>query len=150
MENISFVKVILLAFGIFILMGILSVAFGIISIPFFLANTVIDSAKGVVTKTADPNNVIYNYEYFKQACQDIKAQDGIIVNAETALQTFETSAGARSTWDYNDKNTDAQLSENVTGAKNTQQQMIAEYNARAKMMNRKIFDTESCSTLVTP
>jgi len=125
--------------------GVLGLATGIVSLPFRLAG----QANRVLNKTIDADNVIYNYEYFKKVCQEIKAQDGIIRNSAAAMEDFEESAGPRVEWDYNDKNEHAMLRQNVTGAKNTQQRMIAEYNGRAKMMNRAIFNTEDCNVQVT-
>ena len=47
-----------------------------------VAGTVVDSANGVIDKTLDSNNVIYNYEYFQAANQDIMALTAKISDAD--------------------------------------------------------------------
>ena len=73
-----------------------------------------------------------------------------IQNSQDALSAFlDTADKDHAKWDWNDKDEYARLSTNITGAKNVQQDMVAQYNARAKMMNRKIFNTESCDVQVS-
>lgn len=96
-------------------------------------------AARVVEKTLDADNVIYNYEYFKQAWQDIGAMDKKIVTAQAAIDSFSESAGPREKWDFRDKEESARLKTNLTGLQNVRADMVATYNARAKMANRSIF-----------
>lgn len=131
--------------GIVFFFGMLGIVTGVVSLPF----RVLNQANRIIDKTIDADNVIYNYEYFKKVCQEIKAQGQIVARAEASIADFEASAGPRTDWDYNDKNEHAMLRQNVSGATNTQASMIAEYNGRAKMMNRAIFNTEPCDTQVS-
>lgn len=80
----------------------------------------------VVAKTIDADNVIYNYEWFRQQYQDVSAIDGKIA-------TMEAGAAAAS----GDEKT--RLTSVVLGLKTKRQQMVADYNARASMANRSIF-----------
>ncbi|HMP67351.1 MAG TPA: hypothetical protein PKA60_01205 [Candidatus Paceibacterota bacterium] len=94
---------------------------------------------GVYEKTLDADNAIYNYEYFKQAYQDIGAMDKKIETAKTAIETFNQSAGARENWDFRDKEEASRLTTNLTGLQNVRNDMVATYNGRARMVNRSIF-----------
>lgn len=131
--------------GLTLFFGILGVATGIVSLPF----RVLGQANQIINKTIDADNVIANYEWFKQQCQDIKAQESIIETQIYAQTSFEESAGARTGWDFQDKQEYARISANVTGAKQYQASMIGDYNAKAKMMNRSIFNTEPCNVQVS-
>jgi len=93
----------------------------------------------VYEKTLDADNAILNYEYFKQAYQDVRAMDVRQQNAESELAAFVSSAGPRDKWDRDDKTEHARLSSNVSGVKNVRADLVATYNARAKMANRSLF-----------
>lgn len=98
-----------------------------------------DQAGQVVEKTMSADSILYNYEYFKQQWQDIQAQDKKIVTAKQALEDFSKSAGPRENWDFRDKEESQRLQANLTGLHNVRAEMVAQYNARAKMANRSIF-----------
>ena len=98
-----------------------------------------EQATKIYDKTLEADNVIYNYEYFKQAYQDIKAMDQKIQTAKDALKSFLETAGPRDKWDFRDKEESARLSANVTGLANVRNEMVATYNGRGKMANRSIF-----------
>lgn len=93
----------------------------------------------VYEKTLDADNAIYNYEYFRQAYQDIKAMEFKIKTAQTKIDSFLSAAGPREKWDLQDKQESAHLSANLTAVQNLRSDMVAAYNARAKMVNRSIF-----------
>lgn len=95
----------------------------------------------VLTKTFDADNMIYNYQWFKQQYQDIQAISTKADAADAAVAAFEASAGPRSAWTFEDKNRSAQLASISLGLKNQRATMVAEYNARSQMANRSIFKT---------
>ena len=99
----------------------------------------VEQAGKIYQKTLNADNVIYNYEYFKQTLQDVKAFDRKIIDAEAELFAFKESAGSRDKWGFEDKQEFSRLTANITGLKNVRNDIIATYNARAKMVNRSIF-----------
>lgn len=109
------------------------------ALPLFKLQTKVDTNYQIIQKTYDADNVIYNYEWFKQRYEDIGAQKTKIVNAETAVEEFKNDTDERSTWTFEDKTEYARLQSVATGNKQHLQDLIAEYNARAKMENRSIF-----------
>ena len=86
------------------------------------------------------NNAIYNYEWFKQKYQDIEASKKQLVNARASYSSFTASAGVRSAWTFEDKTEDSRLRAIVLGLENNLQSQIADYNARANMATRNIFE----------
>ena len=105
-------------------------------------------AARIAEKTLDADNVIYNYEYFKQAYQDIGAMDLKIATAGAAIDDFNESAGPREKWDFRDKEESARLRTNLTGLQNVRNDMVATYNARARMVNRSIFMGKDVPSLI--
>ena len=129
-----FWKLMLLFIGI----SVVCTVVGVVSYPFI-------QARRVYEKTLDADNVIYNYEWFKQRYEDIDAIDSKIVQAKAAVEQFKVDAGERKDWDRMDKEEFSRLSSVELGLNQQRADIAAEYNARSRMANRKIFkmgDTE--------
>lgn len=128
--------------AMFLLVGFLSVggmAMGVISLPFHAASNGIDTAHGIIDKTINADNAIYNYEWFKQQVQDIEANQQKAKLADQAVLSFEAAAGPRSDWTFEDKTEDARLRSIAQGLHSQDASLTANYNARASMANRSIF-----------
>lgn len=93
----------------------------------------------VVEKTLAADNVIYNYEWFKQQREDVAAMDQKLAAAEQVKTSFETSAGPRDSWKFDDRTEWSRMNAIVLGLRNQRTDMVAEYNAKAQMANRNIF-----------
>lgn len=97
----------------------------------------------VVSKTLNANNMIANYEFFKQQHEDIKAIDNKIVQAEAAITQYKEDAGPRADWGFQDKEHYNRLNTVHLGLKHQRESMVAEYNAKSKMQNRSLFKDAS-------
>mgnify|MGYP001563946360 FL=1 len=116
---------------------------GVLRVVLFPVNTatkLIDTAYDAQNKVLNANNAIYNYEWFKQKYQDIEASKKQLVNARTSYSSFIDTAGIRSSWTFEDKTEDSRLRSVVLGLENNLQSQIADYNARASMATRNIFE----------
>lgn len=98
----------------------------------------------IINKTIDADNVLYNYEYFKQQWRSVEAIDQKIASQQGGVLRFEDSAGPRSDWSRDDKIEHARLSSIVIGLEQQRADMVAQYNARAAMANRSIFLGNDC------
>lgn len=127
-----------LVIGFFALWGV-GIALGLFTVPWHAAGNIVDTKHDVIDKVVNADNAIYNYEWFKQRYEDIQANKAKIVIADKAVLDFEASAGARTNWDFQDKQEDARLRSIAQGLRGHQEQVIADYNARAKMATRNIF-----------
>lgn len=96
-------------------------------------------ASRVVNKTIDADNMIHNYEWFKQQHNDILAMTVKAANAETQKQAWLESAPPRDQWATQDRQMFNQLSSIALGLANQRANMVSTYNARAEMANRSIF-----------
>ncbi len=108
--------------------------------PVHTAQNELNLAHDALDKTINADNAIYNYEWFKQQKADIDASKTQLVNARASLSSFETSAGVRSEWTFEDKAEDARLRSVVLGLENNLESQIQNYNARASMATRNIFE----------
>ncbi len=123
-----FIYIILPIITLCIIGGIITFSLGILSQP-----------GKIIQKTVDADNILYNYEYFKQTYRDVLATDSKIISAQQDLDNFKLDAGERDRWTFEDKNESSRLTSVLTGLKNYRQDVVAQYNARAKMLNRKLF-----------
>lgn len=108
--------------------------------PINTVNKLVETAYDAQDKVLNADNAIYNYEWFKQKKADIDASKKQLDNARNAHASFKASAGARSEWTFEDKGEDARLGSVVLGIENFLQSQIADYNARASMATRNIFE----------
>ena len=123
-----------LLLGVLILAIVL--AFGwFVRMIFFFPN----QAGRLIENTFNAENVIYNYEWFKRQYNEILAFETRIGNAKASLAAFEASAGPRSGWGFEENQEWNRLNAIVLGLSNQRAGMVAEYNARAAMVNRSIF-----------
>lgn len=127
---------------ILVLVGLTT--FGIVGklllFPVNTASKLIDTAYDAQSKTLNADNAIYNYEWFKQTYQDINAIKAQLSNASMSVDTFKKEAGDRKDWTFEDKQESARLESVKLGLQNNLEQVIANYNARASMANRNIFE----------
>lgn len=94
----------------------------------------------VLQKTLDADNMVYNYEWFKQTYEDVLATDVKIKNTRASLEDY---AGlSRKDMDMFDKNESGRLKAVLLGLQNHKESIMAQYNARSKMANRSLFKTD--------
>lgn len=125
------------SFGAAALIGIMALTV-VGGIGFGALNLLSQPAR-VVQKTFDADNMIYNYEWFRQQYADIQAMDQKIAASQASLDAFEASAGPRSGWASSDRNRWDFLNSQVLGLTNQRTTMVATYNGRASQANRSVF-----------
>lgn len=129
----------ILALMIFTGLGIVSSALNLITIPWLKFDSKVNMERGIVKKTYNAENALYNYHWFQERAGSIKALESQIVIADKAVADFETDAGPRSTWGFEDKGEHARLSAIAQGLKNERRSQVEEYNARAGEADRAMF-----------
>jgi len=95
------------------------------------------TATGIIERTADPDNVLYNYEYFKNEHRQILAYDNQIATAKTNVAEAEQQPRAER--DFRDKEEIARQRTILQGLRNQRDNAVGEYNANARKANRSIF-----------
>lgn len=127
-------KVIKWFFGVSILLGMGAWAWSVFTTPF-------NTAKDIVQKTLKADNVLQNYEWFKQQNADYIAIQVKIAEADSSFVQFKRDAGPRSGWTFEDKASYSQLQTISTGLRYQKADIAAKYNARSVMQNRSLFKT---------
>ena len=133
------IAIISLIVGFLVILPIGAFVLKVVLLPWFAANQGLNSAYDVTKKTLDADNVIYNYEWFKQQYEDIEATKKKRDILEKQLLDFKKEAGPRKNWTFEDKQSYSQLRTTYIGLSNYLQDLVANYNARSKMANRNIF-----------
>jgi hypothetical protein len=112
----------------------------VIMFPVHVAQNELNLAHDAIDKTINADNAIYNYEWFKQKYADIEATKRQLESSRTNHELYRKSLGDRSTWTFEDKTEDARLNAVVLGLQTNLESQIGDYNARASMATRNIFE----------
>lgn len=130
--------------GLYVLgvIGLLALAF-VLKIILFPVNTLeraIETAYGVVDKTMDAKNAIYNYEWFKDQEAHIRV---CLKNEDIAKEEWELFKAElpedREKWTREDKQEEASLRNSYYALQKLTNLAIEDYNAKSEMVNRNIF-----------
>jgi len=122
-----------------IVLGIIGVVAGIVVLTYIgtLIGLITLPAR-VINKAATPEKVIFNYEYFHQTYQDIRATVVKIQTAYEAMNMPNLTDEQKSTY-----------TTNYIGTRNFIQTLVAEYNARSKMLTRRLFKDKQLPYQIT-
>lgn len=120
--------------------GAVGMGLRILFFPATVATNMIDTAYDANRQIINADNAIYNYEWFKQKHQDIEATKRQLVAARRNHTNYRELLGARDTWTFEDKTEDARLNSVVLGLETNLESQIGDYNARASMATRNIFE----------
>lgn len=123
----------------FVGLGALGTALNLFTIPWLKFNAQVQMNRDIVTKTYTADNAIYNYHWFQERAGAITALQSNIKNADDAVASFETAAGPRKSWTFEDKGEDSRLRSVSLGLKAQYQNLSQEYNAKAGEVDRAIF-----------
>lgn len=112
----------------------------LVILPAYMANKAADAAYGVVDKTLDPNNVIFNYEYFKTQYEAFNSINTKIQVADAQYNNFlKTLPNDKEKWAKSDRDELSRLQTIADGLRFQRADIVADYNAKSKMINRAIF-----------
>lgn len=136
------VKWVILFFIGLTLLSVLGTFTGFITIPWLKFGKQVQMERGIIAKTYNADNALYNYHWFKERITALKAIENKIQNAKDTEAGFISSAGARKDWSFEDKTESARLSTVTLGLKNQYEDLSAEYNARALEVDRAIFSQD--------
>lgn len=141
--------------GIFLLaivgigvLGLLMTGIRLLFFPATVATNMVDTMYDANAKIINADNAIYNYEWFKQQKANIDASKVQLSNARRNHTSYVESLGARDTWTFEDKGEVARLNAVVLGLENNLQSQIENYNARASMATRNIFEDSVLPTYI--
>ena len=124
----------------------ISILGGVVKIVFFPAhvfNKGVDTAYQIVDKTLDADNVLQNYEFFKQQYQDYKSLGSTVSLTLKQVEDYKSQLPkTRAEWSESDKNELDRLNIVLAGQRQQLNNIASEYNAKSKMQNRSLFKTK--------
>ena len=138
----GFVGIVLLVIVGLIGLSVVGMALNIITIPWLKLGSKVNMEREIVTKVYNADNALYNYHWFQEKGEAIKATKNKIKIAQESVASFELSAGPRVDWTFEDKTEHARLNAVAQGLKSHLEESVAEYNARAKEVDRAVFKDE--------
>lgn len=118
---------------------ILVIATKIMFFPVNVADKVVNTANGVIDQTLTANNVLANYEQFKDLYNGAKSQVQNIKNAEKGISELKSMYGEASTWSKDVRAEYSHSKENVDGYVMQYQSLVKEYNSNSSKVNRNLF-----------
>lgn len=133
-------KYVLLVVGGLFVLGLVGMVLNVVLFPVHTASNMIQTAYDANDKVINADNAIYNYEWFKQKKADIEATKQQYKVASANQVSYRASLGDRKDWTFEDKNEDARLNAVVLGLQTNLESQIGDYNARASMATRNIFE----------
>jgi hypothetical protein len=94
---------------------------------------------GIIERVADPDNAIYNLEWFRTQYHQINATKAQIMVAQEQLDTFVQLNGLLINYNFNQRQEYSRLTTNVSGLKQFCLTTAADYNAHAEMITRRLY-----------
>lgn len=129
---------------IFFKVGIPVIVLSVIIGGIFLAISIFSQSGKIVDKTLDADNVIYNYEWFKQMTQDLDAMEKKILITKKSIEDFKKDhKKPYGEWSFGDKEEMSRLRTDLRGQEAHFEQLKADFKARSKMANRAIFKDDA-------
>lgn len=134
--------IIIAVLGGFFALAVIGSAMNLITIPWLKFDRQVQMNRDIVTKTYNADNALYNYHWFKEKAEYVKATAAKVKIADESVTSFEASAGPRTAWTFEDKTEAARLRAVAQGLRGAYEESVAEYNARMKQADRAIFAEE--------
>lgn len=125
--------------GICVLFSIIGLLFKFVLFPFFVVDKASETAHGVVEKTLNADNALFNYENFKDLYNGAKQQVMNIQSTEASIQTLKDTYGEPSTWTKDIRYDYTFLNQSLEGYKQQYQRTVSDYNSDASKLNRNLF-----------
>lgn len=114
-------------------------AFHIFTLPFIRLESKVQTNEDIIKKTYNADNALAQYHYFKDTYEAIQADQNKIAQAKEAVTQFQAQAGPRTEWTFEDKTEYSRLNAVVQGLQSHYEDLVAEYNAKAKSVDRAVF-----------
>jgi len=108
-----------------------------------VAVNVIFKPAEILSNVTNADRALYNYEYFHNKSQSYKAIKVKVAIATKSVTRFNTEAGPRAEWSYEDKTEYARLNTIADGLLYQCNDIVADYNAKTEQVTRNIFKTDS-------
>lgn len=132
-------KAFFIATGIILLISILGLVVKLVFFPVNVAHKAADTANGVVSKTLNADNALFNYENFKDLYNDARSQVQNINDVDNEISDMKKTYGDPTTWNTQLTDHYENLQQNRSSYLLMYQNHVKEYNADSSKLNRNLF-----------
>lgn len=127
------------ALALYALTALAGSALHIFTLPFIKLEAKVQTNEDIIKKTYNADNALEQYHYFKDLYEAIQATQNKVAQAKEAAGAFDAAAGPRTSWTFEDKQESARLHAVALGLQAQYENQTADYNARAKSVDRAVF-----------
>ena len=133
-------RIIFTIIGVVAIVIVIGTVLRIAFLPMRAVDRGLGTAEGIIDETLNADNALYNYEWFKQTHEDIKAIEAKISIAMQSVDGYEASLPEdHLLWSFEMSTEWNRLRAVEQGLRSQYEQVVANYNARSEMANRAIF-----------
>lgn len=104
------------------------------------ATSAVSTASGVIDKTLNADNALFNYENFHDLYRKTEQQVANIRSSQQAIDRLKETYGADAAiWPKDVRSELAHLTQTLDGHKMQYERLVSEYNANSSKINRSLF-----------
>jgi len=136
----SIAKIWLSVLGIVFILGVVGFVGKAVLFPVHVLDKTAETGYGIVDKTLNADNVLFNYEQFHDLYQGAKQQAVNISNSKTQINNLKETYGEDASKYPKDVRSDLSFQQQTLEGYLLQYQKIAsEFNSNSKKLNRELF-----------
>jgi len=139
----SIAKIWLSVLGMFVAIGIVGFIGKVVLFPVHVLDKTAETGYGIVDKTLNADNAIFNYEQFHDLYQGAKQQVVNILNSKNQINNLKETYGEDASKYTKDVRSDLSFQQqNLEGYLLQYQKIVSEYNSNSKKLNRELFKSK--------
>jgi len=136
----SLIKIWLLVLGMFVAIGVVGFIGKVVLFPVHVLDKTAETGYGIVDKTLNADNAIFNYEQFHDLYQGAKQQAVNISNSKNQINNLQETYGEDASKYPKDVRNDLSFQQQtLEGYLLQYQKIVSEFNSNSKKLNRELF-----------
>jgi len=136
----SIAKIWLLVLGMFVAIGVVGFVGKVVLFPVHVLDKTAETGYGIIDKTLNADNAIFNYEQFHDLYQGAKQQAINISNSKNQINNLKETYGEDASKYPKDVRNDLSFQQqNLEGYLIQYQKIVSEFNSNSKKLNRELF-----------
>jgi len=139
----SIAKIWLLVLGMFVAIGVIGFIGKVVLFPVHVLDKTAETGYGIVNKTLNADNAIFNYEQFHDLYQGAKQQTVNITNSKNQINMLKETYGEDASKYPKDVRNDLSFQQQtLEGYLIQYQKIVSEFNSNSKKLNRELFKSK--------
>ena len=136
----SLAKIWLVVLGIIFILGVVGFVGKVVLFPVHVLDKTAETGYGIIDKTLNADNVLFNYEQFHDLYQGAKQQAVNIFNSKNQINNLKETYGEDASKYTKDVRSDLSFQQQtLEGYLLQYQKIVSEFNSNSKKLNRELF-----------